>query len=210
MSTAYVPAPIVTGPPVHCRLSVPGPGVRSIATVEIPDDVGVRVATIDANARGVVANVTAKRRLAVAGGGVGGGCVGVSQEPATIRTRATIAALRARTTLDARVRAARLTKSSNGRPLIDLTPAHGVICPGSDPNPPAASHGALQTRPLAVGLRLRTRNTPAVNGDRGAVTFTTALRWATSCQSGVRCRPGHRLRSRFTGGSYSLHSGPSR
>ena len=60
--------------------------------------VGVRVATIDANARGVVANVSAKRTLAVVGGGVaGGGFVGVSQEPAKVRMRASIATLRTRT-----------------------------------------------------------------------------------------------------------------
>src|SRR6266566_1000196 len=69
ISTAYVPAPIVAGPPVHWRLSVPGTGVRSTVTVGSPAD--VRVTAIDANARGVEAKVTAKRTLAGGGGSAG-------------------------------------------------------------------------------------------------------------------------------------------
>src|SRR6266550_2015535 len=70
MSTAYVAAPIVTGPAVHCRLSVPGTGVRPTKTVGSSGD--VKVTAIPANARGGEAKLTAKRTLAGGGGGSAG------------------------------------------------------------------------------------------------------------------------------------------
>src|SRR5207249_10025394 len=70
MSTAYVAAPIVTGPAVHCRLSVPGTGVRPTKTVGSSGD--VKVTAIPANDRGGVAKLTAKRTLVGGGGGLAG------------------------------------------------------------------------------------------------------------------------------------------
>src|SRR2546427_48228 len=162
----------VTGPPVHCRLSVPDIGVRSIVTVGSPED--VRVTTIDAKARGVVAKVTPKRTVPVAGGGWVGGVVGLSQEPAKVRIRASIAALRARP-----VRAALresllmcLTPPLNGLVSARLTRAAPVLDRFArsremvrSPSPPAAFHGGAGASrsvrcPLLFRLRHKNKNRP--------------------------------------------------